>query len=261
MFYYMFINEYDHDISNIVLFEKNCSLLQTKNILIFLFNNFKFSNLRNLNKIIIVMSTQDLNKYHEKKKDDKYIIPFLKNENSILFTKESQFGNKVANKHFLKRYNILLDFIAYMKKNKYTDFIIVSGSVYLLYGLRLNSDIDIMARKRYKIHFKKQKVDLKYIDENSTYQRFFNRPIYTFYFKGIKILTLKSDLEILRSWRARDPNFTYPRAVADMLMAKEMIYPNLTLPINVSRLSENKKERLLKKIKRDYKRNYNLSLG
>ena len=259
MFYYIFMNNYEYKLSNIILFNKKCTLTQSKNILIFLFDNFNFEELKDNNKITIVMSNEELTNYYDKKKDDIDILNFLKDENSIELIEKSLFGNKVSKTSFINKYNILLDFINYMKKNKYTDYIIVSGTVYLLYGLRINSDIDIMAKKRYKIRYNKSKIDLLYIEKNNNYNNLFNDKFYTFYFKGVRILTLKSDLKILRSWRAKDPNFTYPRSVANMVMAKKLIYPELILPINLEKLNINKQTRLLKKIKNDYKKKYTFS--
>jgi len=133
MYYYLFINNYYDSLSNIVLLEETYTELQTKNIIIFLFNSSNLENLLDKNEIKIVMSFKELKNYRNVLKDDKHIVNFLNNINSMIFIKQSLFGNKYKNKNFKKKYNVLLDFLNYLTIKQFNKVIFQSGTIYLLY--------------------------------------------------------------------------------------------------------------------------------
>jgi len=256
MYYYLFINNYDHYLSNILIFDKTYNKLQTINLLIFVFNNFNFENLLDSNKIKIVMSVENLNNYWVRLKDDKHVYNFLKDKNSIHFIESSLFGNKYTINKFLENYKIFVEFLSYMENKNYKQFLVISGIVYLLYGLRTNRDIDTLSLKTYKIKFNKMNVDQSLL-KNKNYMFLINDPEYTFYFKGFKISTLKTDVTIIRPYRLHYEEFKHPKALADIIMAKKLINSSIKLPINLDKLNKNKQERVLKKIKRFYRTDYN----
>jgi hypothetical protein len=262
MYYYLFVNNYYNNVSNIILLEETYNEIQTKNIIIFLFNSCNFENLLVENKIKIVMSFKELQKYREVLKDDKYIVNFLNNKNSMKLIKDSLFGNKYQNKSFKNNYNILLDFFNYLDSKKYINIVLVSGIVYLLYGLRINRDIDLFMKDNYKINYKKIEIDPfyvtpEYMSSVSLYNNLFNNPETTFYFKGFKILTIQTDINVIRKTKAENKSFKHPKAVADIIMAKKLIDSSINIPISLTTLNKNKQDRVLKSIYWQYKSKYN----
>lgn len=143
--------------------------------------------------------------------------------------------NKLKLYKSLKTLNTFCDFLT----SKYTelelnDIELKSGSIYLLYGLRDNSDIDIFAinSKKYKKEFPKsnKKYDIKNI--NTINKKYYNsyinsllEPVNFFYYRGIKMMTLKLDLTKSRSLRVG-----YPRAIADFLMVDYLLHDKYPLP-------------------------------
>lgn len=255
MYYFLFINNYYPKITDIILFKKKYNLIQTRNLIIFLFNSFNFENLKDNNEITIVMSFKKLLNYREILEDDPHITTFIKDKNSIHLLEHSIFGDKYTIESFIIHYELFLKFLTYMK-NK-TDIVIVSGITYLLYGLRLNRDIDIITRKKYKINFRNKPIDYKYINSSHNYNILFTDPKYTFYFKGFRVTTLKTDILIKRNKRVTNKNFKYPKAVADIIMVKKLINSSVEIPIDLNKLNKPKKEKVLKKIKRFYRSDYN----
>lgn len=258
MYYYLFINNYDDNISNILLLEETYNEVQTKNIIIFLFNSFNFENILYKNEIKIVMSFKELKDYREVLKDDKHIVNFLNNINSMTFIKQSLFGNK----NFKKNYNILLNFFDYLNSKKYTDIVFVSGIVYLLYGLRLNGDIDLFMKNNYNIFYKKIKIDAFYVTPHymssiPLYNNLFNNSNTTFYLKGFKILTLQSDINFIRKIRAENKSFKHPKAAANIIMAKKLINSSINIPTSLTSLNKNKQNKVLKSIYWRYRSKYN----
>jgi hypothetical protein len=262
MYYYLFINNYYDSISNILLLEETYTKTQTINIIIFLFNSSKIENLLDKNEVKIVMSFKNLKEYREVLIDDKYIVDFLKNENSMTFIKQSLFGNKYNDTKFKKKYNILLEFLNYLNTNNYTNIIFTSGVVYLLYGLRVNDDIDLFMTHNYKIKFNKIEIDSFYVTPTHIknipiYNNLFNNLNNTFYFKGFRILTVHADINAIKKTRAMNKNFKYPKAVANIIMAKKLIDQSINIPIDLTTLNTNKQSRVLKKIKWMYSTDYN----
>lgn len=257
MYYYLFINNYDHHVSNIILLEKKYNLIQTKNVIIFLFNSSNFLNLSKVNNIKIVMSIEKLKNYHVVTKDDSFITSFIKDENSLNLIEKSYFSNKYSVKKFRYEYVRLLDFLDYLRKNNFMDVVLVSGVSYLLYGLRINSDIDVILKKPYKIKYNKKKIDKSVVLKGSVYEELFINKNMTFYFKGFRIVTLETDMYLTRYHRATAKNLRFPKAVADIIMIKKLIDPSVSIPINLSSLNNTKKERILKKLKYVYRTNYN----
>jgi len=255
MYYFLFINNYKPKITDIVILRRNYDLIRTKNLIIFLFNSSNFENLKSENEVTIVMSFVKLSNYREILENDIHITSFLKDKNSIHLLENSIFGAKYDEKAFAKNYDIFLKFLKYMEDKP--DIIIVSSITYLLYGLRINRDIDIITRKKYKIKFPDKQVDDKYISSSHAYVRLFEDPTYTFYFKGFRITTIKTDILIKKNKRVTNKNFRYPKAVADLIMIKKLIDPSIKIPIDLNKLNKNKQERVLKKIKRFYRTDYN----
>jgi hypothetical protein len=126
-----------------------------------------------------------------------------------------------------------------------------------LYGLRINKDIDVLMKKRYKIKFNEIDIDTVYIDDKHIHNYLFEQPSLTFYFKGFTIATMKTDMIMTRKKRATNDEFKHPKALADIIMAKKLIDPTIKIPIDLNKLNKNKQERVLKKIKGFYYTNYN----
>ena len=117
-------------------------------------------------------------------------------------------------------------------------------------------------KNNYIINFNKINIDAAYITPEymtkiDIYNNLFNNPETTFYFKGFKIITIKTDINVIRNIRAISKNFKYPKAVADIIMSKKLINSSIEIPINIEKLNKEKQNRVLKAIKRRYNSNYN----
>ena len=261
MYYYLFVNNYYDSLSNIVLLEETYTELQTKNIIIFLFNSSNFENLLDKNEIKIVMSFKELKNYRNVLKDDKHIVNFLNNINSMIFIKQSLFGNKYENKNFKKKYNALLDFLHYLTIKQFNKVIFQSGTIYLLYGLRLNTDIDCIMAEKYNINYKKENIDAYYSPKEDWFRFLFEDTKYTFYFKGYMFTTIYTDINTIRKERiirkTKSSELKYPKSLTNVIMAKKLINSNIEIPLNITKLYNSNKKKVEKSIYWRYGSKYN----
>ena len=258
MFYYLFLNSNENVNKYTVLLEENYNKTIIKNIILFLFNSENFDNLQNENDVKIIMTLKELDNYRERLIDDKYIEDFLDNENSMKFLEESLMGEIYEKRNDIKySYKKLVNFISYINKNNFNRILIKSGSIYMLYGLRKNSDIDFFSMENYNFNFKETELDYKIMDKNHPQYFRLTNPDKYFIFKGIKFSNLYDDLVYTRYYRTTREELKHPKAYADILMVKHLVYPKIKLPNNIYDLTKEQQDRILKNIKNRYDSDYN----
>jgi len=208
------------------------------------FRNFKFFILNKPSKgneitMYIYISKKKLkisNPYLET--SDNNIFKAVLTDTTIEWLQKSLYIERAKKLQLHKSMHILNTFCDLLT-SKYSelelnDIELKSGVIFLLYGLRNMSDIDISvtSRKIFDNNFpsSNKQIDIKNIEttDGVDYDTFMNmllEPTNFFYYRGIKFMTLNIDLSNTRITRSG-----HPRAVADYLMVEKLLGDKYTLP-------------------------------
>ena len=186
---------------------------------------------------IFIKKKQKVNPYLET--SDNNIFKTILSDTTLSWFSQSLFIKREKKLKLKKSYKNLVNFCENLtskyKELELNDILLKSGTIFLLYGLRNSTDIDMIITKNNKIKpmdLKSNKeVDIMFLDKDklkNRYDSFVNlmfEPQNFLYFKGIKITILQMDLKYMRI--VRDG---HPRAIADYLMVDHLLNEKYPLP-------------------------------
>lgn len=209
-------------------------------------------------------------------KNNNNLLKSLLNNATIYWLNKSIYLQRV-NKLNLKEYLDKLKKVIDILQNQFTiieqeELMFISGTVYMLYGLRSNSDFDMIGydldllknKKFLKSVSEKQLLDIEFPKNEKSKKKFevlIFEPQNYFYFNGMKMITVVNDINILRRSRIEDV-VTYnksgnplkklrPRAIADYLMIKKLLKIEPIYPLR--ELSKKNRKKVIYFIKQRYK--------
>ena len=253
---YIFLNEdpklKEYEYKKKIIFSK----LGFANFIFFVLNKKPFYK-KVVLYVYIYKKKQKVDPYFETSENN--IFKTILSETTIEWLNQSLYlkrRKKLNLQKSLKELNIFCNYLTSTYNNFELDSIVLkTGTIYLLNGLRCNSDLDMFIYNYQKININdfpklSKKYDIiklnKTTESYSNYLNLLIEPHNFFYYKGIKILTLKSDLLYIRILRE-----AHPRAIADYIMVDYLLGQKYKKP-NYSK-SKRFKKNVLYFIKKRYK--------